>query len=74
MNFKKYMNIGAVVGSAITVERLIRKRDELFDEPEAKDGWWVLGAVMGAHWGNLINVVLWPVSLVQEICELTSKK
>lgn len=73
MNFKKYLNIGAIVGSAITVERLIRKREELFGEAKSHDGWWMLGAVAGAHWGNMINVLLWPVSLITEIDELAHK-
>lgn len=73
MNFKKYLNIGAVVGTAITIERLVRLRKELSEEAIGKDGWWAFGGLLGAHFGNLINVLLWPVSLITEIDELVHK-
>lgn len=73
MNFKKYLNIGVVVGSVITIERLIRKWDELFAESEDNSGWYAFGGVLGAHWGNLINVLLWPLAIIGEISEFIQK-
>ena len=67
---KKYLNIGVVVGTAITIERLIRQRAELFEEFKDSSGSGMLGGVVGLHIGNLFNVLAWPVSLVGEIEEL----
>jgi hypothetical protein len=72
MHMKKYMTIGAVVGTAITVERMVRYRKETFGTD--KTGWEVLGTLIGAQIGNIVNVVLWPVSLVCEVKELTHKE
>lgn len=69
---KNYMTIGAVVGTGITIERTVRYRDELFGTDET--GWDVLGTLAGVQLGNLINIVLWPLSLAGEIYELTRKK
>ena len=71
---KKYLNIGAVVGTAITIERLVRLRKELSEEANGKDGWWAFGGLLGAHFGNLINVVLWPVTLAYEVYDLTREE
>lgn len=71
---KKYFTIGTVVGTAVTVERLLRKREEIFEEAKGQDGWYALGAVLGLHWGNLLNVVTWPVALAYEVYELAQKK
>ena len=71
---KKYFAIGTVVGTAVTVERLIRKREEIFEEAKGQDGWWALGGLLGIHLGNLVNVVTWPVVLAYEVYELAQKK
>lgn len=66
---KKYLNIGMVVGTAITVERLVRKWGDITEEAKGQSGLWVLGGVIGAHLANLWNIVMWPVSLTFEIDE-----
>lgn len=65
---KKYMTIGAVVGTAITIERMIRYREETFGTDDT--GAELFGTLVGAHIGNLFNIALWPVAVVGEIIEL----
>ena len=69
---KKYMTIGAVVGTAITVERMVRYRNETFGTDDT--GAEVFGTLVGAHIGNLFNIALWPLAVVGEITELTKKE
>lgn len=65
---KKYMTIGAVVGTMITAERLIRKSDDLFSSEDLTDpGFWI-GAAIGA----VINAVIWPASLACEIVNIAN--
>lgn len=73
MNFKKYLNIGVIVGTAVTIERLIRKWEELFEDAESKDGWWAFGGVIGAHLANVWNIVTWPLAIISEISEFIRK-
>lgn len=58
---KKYMTIGAITGTIITAERLIRM-GQCSNENMSDPAFWV-----GAGIGAVINAVMWPVSVVAEI-------
>ena len=58
-----YMTIGAIVGTTVTVERLIRLRPTKEDYGDS--AFWI-----GTLIGEAFNCATWPLAIVAEIYEL----
>ncbi len=64
-----YLYIGAIVGTIITIERLIYNWREFFADKDKHGKLYTLGLLIGIPICNLINIALWPVELIQEVKE-----